>query len=369
MSDTENAVILIVATTQQAGKSTAAQFLAERLKTTAMSTSAAIAERVEEQLGLAPGTIVAVRAQSPEKFRPELIAEGDRMAAAGLPPGIVAVQRGHRVIDGIRREQELRDTIAQAELLFGRKPVVICLERPGSTSNDNTEAAALRRLSDHVVTNDGSLSSFRGKLARILDELGLAPQQRILVDVDSTLYDSDPLWIKCMRIAHNRELKKHHLTDWDWYTHFDLTRSQFDLLIEEHYHADEQILANVPYDGAAETLQRWSAQGHEIHIVSDRAESTSEPTRQWLENNGIAFDYTVFALKIDKFSYAVEHNLTLVVDDRPSLLEALVQDGTMVAATIEQNSNAAMRRRYEQIISARNWHSLARKIEKHLPFE
>jgi len=363
VTDINNAVVLIVATTQQAGKSTAAQFLADRLGTTAMSTSAAIAERVEEQLGLPAGTIVATRAVSPEKFRPELIAEGDRMAAAGLAPGIVAVQRGHRVIDGIRREQELRDTIVQAERLFGRKPVVICLERPGSTSNDNTESAALRRLSDYVVQNDGSIRSFLGKLAQILDELALVPRQRLLVDVDSTLYDSDPLWVHCMRKVHNRELKRHHLNNWDWYTQFNLTRAQFDELIEEHYHSPEQILANIPYDGAAETLQRWAGRGHEIHIVSDRADATASATSEWLIKNNIPFDFAVFGRKIDKFAYAVKYGLTLIIDDKPSLLEQLVLDGRMVAATIEQRSNSATRRQYGQIISARTWPALARKIE------
>lgn len=190
--------------------------------------------------------------------------------------------------------------------------------------------------------------------------------RRILVDIDSTLYDSDPLWIDCLRRVHDRELTLDDLHQWDWYRHIGLTRPQFDRLIREHYHSPEQILTNEPYPGSVATLRRWRGRGHEIHIVSDRAPSTTEATRAWLEQHGFVFDHTRFALRINKFAYAKEHSIELVIDDRPSFLEALVKDGEMIAATIEQRSNMAVREMYPAIISAPAWPALARKLDKKL---
>ena len=189
--------------------------------------------------------------------------------------------------------------------------------------------------------------------------------RRILVDIDSTLYDSDSLWITGMRQIYGKEITLGDLHQWDWYRRFGLTREDFDRLISEHYHHPRQILANAPYSGAAEVLARWQARGHEIHIVSDRSPDVAAVTRRWLRRNGLPTEHSCFELHVDKFAYVKEHGISLVVDDRPSFLQELVVDAQdVIASTIEQPSNAMVRAQYHQIISAPTWSALARKLER-----
>lgn len=163
-------VVLIVATSQQAGKSTGAHFVAGMIDAPFISTSRVISERVEDKLDLERGIIPATRARDSEAYRQDLIDEGNRMDEEGQPAGVAALARGFRVIEGIRRADELRQTIAHAQRLYGQSPLVICIERPGGPAlNDNTEAAGLKELADEVIANDGDFESLRLKLRAVLE--------------------------------------------------------------------------------------------------------------------------------------------------------------------------------------------------------
>ena len=165
-----NKVVLIVATSQQAGKSTGAHFVAGMLDAPYISTSRIISERVEDRLGLARGSIPAIRAHDAEAYRDELINEGNHMDDLGKPPGVVALERGYRVIEGIRRTNELVQTVAYAQHMYGLRPLVVCIERPGGPPlNDNTQAAGLRQHADELILNDGDFESLRLKIKEVLE--------------------------------------------------------------------------------------------------------------------------------------------------------------------------------------------------------
>jgi hypothetical protein len=164
-------LVLIVATSEQAGKTTAAAECARLLGLPSASSSRPISAAVERKLGLAAGTIAAARAKDPEHYRRELIEEGDRMAAAGLTPGQACLREGYRIIDGIRRVAELEATCAEARAM-GLRPLVICLSRPGLAARDNTEVAGLRSMADAHISNDGTLDDLRAKVAEVLRRHG-----------------------------------------------------------------------------------------------------------------------------------------------------------------------------------------------------
>ena len=151
---TRHLVLFVVATAPQSGKSTAAGFFAQWLATPRVESSSMINERVERRLGLEPGTIVRVRRTSPATYRPELVDEGNRMAAEGMSPGLLCVLAGYRVIDGIRRGTELAASVVEARAR-GFEPFIVCVERAaGDHATDNTEAATLRSMADVVIQND-----------------------------------------------------------------------------------------------------------------------------------------------------------------------------------------------------------------------
>jgi hypothetical protein len=155
--------VLVVALAPQSGKSTVAALAAERLGTEWRASSAPVVERLEAELGLAPGTIAAERALDHDRYRAELVALGDEMAGRGELPGVLCIEAGFRVVDGIRRAHELEATRAAARER-GWRPLVLCVERPGQELTDNTEADALRRAADLVIVNDGSLEELRRRV-------------------------------------------------------------------------------------------------------------------------------------------------------------------------------------------------------------
>ena len=160
--------VFVVATAPQSGKSTVAAEAARLLETGWINSSAVIAERVERRLGLPYGYVAETRAADHEAFRPELIEEGDRMAAEGTSPGVECVRRGYRVIDGIRRREELEAAVAEVRAGGGR-PLVLCVRRPDAPAlADNTEAAALESLADRLLVNDAGLDHLRALTADAL---------------------------------------------------------------------------------------------------------------------------------------------------------------------------------------------------------
>jgi len=167
--------VLVVALAPQSGKSTVAALAAERLGTTWRASSTPVVERLERELDLPAGTIATERAIDHDRYRAELVALGDEMAARGELPGVLCVEAGFRVIDGIRREHELAAT-REAARARGWRPLVLCVERPGQELTDNTEAEALRRAADLVILNDGSLEDLR---RRVDAALGVAPDEGV----------------------------------------------------------------------------------------------------------------------------------------------------------------------------------------------
>ena len=165
---TTPATILVVALAPQSGKSTVAAEASRLLGSPWINSSAVIAERLEQRLGLPKGRIAEARAVDHEAYRPALIEEGNRMSAEGTSPGVECVRRGYRVIDGIRRREELEAAVAEVRLRGGL-PIVICVRRPHAPAlADNTESAALAAQADVIIDNDGALSRLRRRTASVL---------------------------------------------------------------------------------------------------------------------------------------------------------------------------------------------------------
>ena len=165
-------VFFVIATRKQSGKSTAAKILAKFTGAKEIGTSAIINEIVEHEHDLPAGTIARARATDPEAYRPELIATGDLMDAQGRTVGVVALERGYRIIEGIRRTAELRKAIAYAQSHSSVPPYVICLENPDSSiPADNTEADGLRALADVVIPNNPKAGTLDELETRLHDAL------------------------------------------------------------------------------------------------------------------------------------------------------------------------------------------------------
>src|SRR5881227_2265396 len=102
---------------------------------------------------------------------------------------------------------------------------------------------------------------------------------RIALDIDSTLH---PYWDVLSEIARRRfgvDLPYEEQHTWG------ITRlkpRQLALCVAET-HSDAVIAKGRPYEGAVDTVRRWQAAGHFIHVTSHRTTESHDATARWLD--------------------------------------------------------------------------------------
>jgi uncharacterized protein len=173
---------------------------------------------------------------------------------------------------------------------------------------------------------------------------------RIAIDIDSTLHH---YWDILSEVSVRRfgiELPYEEQFTWG------ITRlrpEQLELCIEES-HSDERILAGTPYPDAVQTVRRWHAAGHFVHVTSHRALDRHAVTAEWLERIGLPFDD--LHCSYDKVSRCAELDIELLIDDGPLNLAAAIERG-ILAATIRHPWNADICEE-EDVLCARDWAEL-----------
>jgi 5'(3')-deoxyribonucleotidase len=178
---------------------------------------------------------------------------------------------------------------------------------------------------------------------------------RIAIDIDSTLHH---YWDVLSEVSVRRfgiELPYEEQFTWG------ITRlrpEQLALCIDES-HNDERILAGSPYPGAVETVRRWHAAGHFVHVTSHRAPDRRAATAQWLQRIGLPFDD--LHCSYDKVSRCTELEIDLLIDDGPLNLAAAIERG-IAAATIRHPWNSDICEE-EDVVCARDWPELERKLQ------
>jgi uncharacterized protein len=178
---------------------------------------------------------------------------------------------------------------------------------------------------------------------------------RIAVDIDSTLHH---YWDQLSAIAKRRfGVDLPYETQFTW----DITRlrpEQVHACVAET-HSEAHVLAAEPYPGAVETIARWHAAGHFIQVTSHRVPTAHEATARWLGQIGLPYDE--LHCSWDKIARCVELEIDVLIDDSPVTLVKAAEAG-ITPATIEHPWNRELCEE-EDIVSAPDWPTLARKLE------
>jgi uncharacterized protein len=178
---------------------------------------------------------------------------------------------------------------------------------------------------------------------------------RLAIDIDSTLH---PYWDQLAEIAERRygvALPYDRQFTWEIP---ELAPEQLQTIVTET-HSAAHVLAAEPYPGAVEAITRWHDEGHFIHITSHRATDAHAHTAEWLDAIGLPHDELYCSY--DKIARCVELEIDVLIDDSPVNLVKAVEAG-ITAATLEHPWN----RDLDNVISAPDWPTLARRLEPHL---
>jgi uncharacterized protein len=177
---------------------------------------------------------------------------------------------------------------------------------------------------------------------------------RIAIDIDSTLHHYWDVLSDAARRRFGIDLPYSEQLDWG------ITRlkpRQLEVCIAET-HTEEAILAGRPYAGAVETVARWHAAGHFIHITSHRDPRTHEPTDRWLRRIGLPYDELYCSF--DKVTRCSEIDIDVLVDDSPVNIVRAVEAG-ILPATITHPWNADVCEE-EDVVCGRDWAELERNL-------
>jgi len=106
----------------------------------------------------------------------------------------------------------------------------------------------------------------------------------IYVDVDDVLADTTATLLVLARELFAKEVAYEECHSFDLGESFGLSDHERDRLLEAA-HDDRVIESMRPIDGAADTLARWEALGHEVEIVTGRPPGTLRATGRWLRRH------------------------------------------------------------------------------------
>ncbi len=188
-----NVPVIIVIGPPHHGKTETRKILSELTFQKGESTSTIIYDFLAKRRGI---TVDELKKTPKDELRPELIEAGDFLVGKidkikldpvddtldkivyRIPSTLLRILylSGVNVIDGVRRKQELSDSIKHLEW-NGVRSLVIWVERPGvEILQDNTE---LTQTDAHeVVQNDGTLEDLKEKMKVVLEKyFGKQPEK------------------------------------------------------------------------------------------------------------------------------------------------------------------------------------------------
>ncbi len=178
---------------------------------------------------------------------------------------------------------------------------------------------------------------------------------RIAIDIDSTLHH---YWDELAAAAKRRfgvDLPYEDQVTWE----IPILRPEQLKACVAETHREAAVARAVPYHKAVETVRRWKADGHFIHVTSHRSTEAAGCTAAWLERIGLPYDD--LHCSWDKIARCVELDIDLLIDDSPVNLERALEAGIRVA-TLNHPWNRDLCE-VEDVICADDWPGLAAALE------
>lgn len=184
---------------------------------------------------------------------------------------------------------------------------------------------------------------------------------RIAVDVDGVIAEQVPPVLERVRSQYGVRMTKRDIRAWD--QPIPGTKSNIKLEIERALLDPEYVRSMRPVRGAAAALHRLHELGLGIVIVTHRPRESDAPTRQWMQEYGIAHDAYVNSSQGSKASVEAD----VLVDDYPNNVEEFVRQGRK-AILFRQPWNAGFAQtaasRGSNLWVARSWSEVEAALKK-----
>lgn len=163
---------------------------------------------------------------------------------------------------------------------------------------------------------------------------------KIGFDIDGTITTPDNL-IPLIQNKYNKDFKYDDLVEYEVNKVLGITREEIIEFFKENH--DGIILNPKMMIGAVETINKLIEEGHDVHIITARHESTLKDTFIWLKREGILVEDSKvhFLGSHNKEALIKELSLDVFIDDRmETLLEVnKLMDGNCKTVVIDAPYN------------------------------
>ncbi len=130
----------------------------------------------------------------------------------------------------------------------------------------------------------------------------------IYLDLDDVLCDTAVAYLDLIDREFGLKIEFEKIFSFDLQKSFGLSDEANQHMFRCAHQPDFIININV-FPGVSETLERWKALGHRLHIVTGRHTSSYQPTLDWLEQNDIHYDSFTM---VDKYGWEdTDHDLAV----------------------------------------------------------
>ncbi len=152
----------------------------------------------------------------------------------------------------------------------------------------------------------------------------MKPHARIGLDFDDTLIPMRAAIVDFLNKNRGTSIPLESLTNFRIMSRWGLTDVDFVAMCNEN----EAIFhAHPPRPGVLETLAQWSTEST-LYVITGRPAVWIPPAKSWLERHGIQVaDIFSAATMGDKAQLALQHGITLFVEDNASAALSIAQKG------------------------------------------
>lgn len=155
---------------------------------------------------------------------------------------------------------------------------------------------------------------------------------------------------------------------------FNLNDEQYDELLTAG-HLPENLLAFEETEGAAEIINKWLDEGHDVSVITGRPFNSYEPSRQWLDTHGLE---RVPMFCVDKygrenftrdfsFSMTLEDmynmDFDFAVEDSPSAFKHILHFANCSTAVFDRPWNRGAEFPNESFVRCAGWKEISEYFE------
>ena len=135
--------------------------------------------------------------------------------------------------------------------------------------------------------------------------------------------------------------------------------------------------AKVQGTGAADTINKWVDEGHEIYIITGRPFNSYEPSRKWLDEHNLKRVplYCVDKYGREIFEHEYEYNMTLeqlysmtfdfAIEDSPSAFEHVLHFHNCKVAVFDRPWNRQAEFPNDNFVRCKNWNQIDKVFEEY----